>query len=461
MITKTIADKSVLTVLLMAAIAVGVGVLANVIPAPVFLAIFLGLIGIFTALHFIDIFLLFALLARSSLDALREIQIVPGTLSINPASALSIVIVIVGILFVLVKKSSLRVNRIDRAFLIFLAVSTLGVLNAIYNFGASGNESVKEWVRLFSLFLLYFLIKNIVRTHNQINTFINAIFLSLVIPLAVGYYQLVTRAESTMARIGFHRIYGTAVHSNHFALYLSFFIIFVLILFLKERKAKYVLYSLVLGIPFFATLSLNGLVMIGISVTILGIVKYRKFMIAGFVILIIIVLSVSPLQQRFAKLRDTDIREEIETGNITTSFSWRIYWWGLYIKKIQEKPVQGFGLHMSEQVNPLDRPLEVVRAPHNDFLRVLIELGFIGLIAYLYFYYTIGRWIWLTYKKINDEKYKTLALGLFAIFIAFVAGSFVGNFITSTIFQYYFWSALGLLAALKTMSENDEENTTT
>jgi len=435
-----------------------VAIMANIVPSMLFLAIVIGLIGLILALHFIEIFLLVALFARSSLDALRDVRIIPGALYVNPASALSIAIVLVGIIFLLVKKSSLRVNKIDKAFLIFIGVSALGVINAFHHFGVSGNESIKEWVRLLSLFLLYFLIKNIVKTSKQISTFINVIFLSLVIPLTVGYYQLFTRAESTMARIGFHRIYGTAVHSNHFALYLSFFLIFVLILFLMERKKKYLYYSLILGIPFFATLSLNGLVMIGISVFIIGIIKYRKFMLPGLLILIIIILAVPPLQQRLAKLRETNIREEIETGNITTSFSWRIYWWSLYVKKIQERPVQGFGLHMSEQVNPQERQFDVVRAPHNDFLRVLIEMGIIGLLVYLYFYYTIGMWIWRTYKKTSPEKYKNLALALFAIFIAFVAGSFVGNFITSTIFQYYFWSALGLLAAYNGLPKNNEEN---
>jgi len=447
-------------IFLVVIIALGVGTLANLIPATFFLLIFLGLIGIIIALHFIEIFLLFALLARSSLDALREVKIILGDLYVNPASALSIFIVFIGILYVLVKKGPLRVNRIDRAFLIFLGVSTLGVANAFHNFGASGSISIKEWVRLFSLFLLYFLIKNIVKTEGQIKIFINMMFLSMVIPLGVGYYQLITRAESTLARIGFHRIYGTAVHSNHFALYLSFFLIFVLVFFLKERKRKYVLYALIISVPFFATLSLNGLIMLGISVLTLGVIKFKKFMIASFVILILIILSVSPLQHRLTKLKETNIREEIETGEITTSFSWRIYWWGLYINKIKEKPVQGYGLHASELVNPQEQLNRIVRAPHNDFLRVLIELGFIGLFAYLYLYYSIGIWIWRSYKKIDDKKYKILALGLFAIFIAFIIGSFVGNFITSTIFQYYFWTALGLLAASKKIPEANEKNTT-
>ena len=442
-------------------ISLGVGTLANFIPATFFLAIFLGLIGIFIALHFIETFLLLALFARSSLDAMREVKIILGDLYVNPASVLSIVIVLIGILFVLVKKGSLRVNRIDKAFLIFLSVSTLGVFNAFQNFGISGSIAIKEWVRLLSLFILYFLIKNIAKTEGQIKAFINVMFLSMVIPLGVGYYQLITRAESTLARIGFHRIYGTAVHSNHYALYLSFFLIFVLVLFLKERKRKYVFYSLIIGIPFIATLSLNGLIMLSISVFVIGMIKYKKFMIASFVILTIIILSVSPLQQRLSKLMDINLKEEIRTGEFSTSFSWRIYWWGLYIKKIKEKPAFGYGLHTSELVNPQEDKSRIIWAPHNDFLRVLIELGIIGLLAYLYFYYVIGRWIWKSYKKIEDEKYKNLTLGLFAIFIALIAGSFVGNFITSTIFQYYFWTALGLLAAFKTIPEENEENKST
>lgn len=445
-------------IFLVVIISLGVGTLANLIPATFFLAAFLGLIGIFIALHFIETFLLLALFARSSLDALREVKIILGDLYVNPASVLSIIIVLIGILFVLVKKGPLRVNRIDKAFLIFLAASTLGIFNAFYNFGASGSIAIKEWVRLFSLFILYFLIKNIAKTDRQIKTFINVMFLSMVIPLGVGYYQLVTRAESTLARIGFHRIYGTTVHSNHYALYLSFFLIFVLVLFLKERKRKYVYYSFIIGIPFIATLSLNGLIMLSISVIVLGMIKYKKFMIACFVILIIIILSVSPLQQRLSKLKDINLKEEIRTGEFSTSFSWRIYWWGLYIKKIKEKPAFGYGLHTSELVNPQEDENRIIWAPHNDFLRVLIELGIIGLAVYLYFYYVIGIWIWRSYKKIEDEKFKNLSLGLFAIFIAFIAGSFVGNFITSTIFQYYFWTALGLLAAFKKIPTSDEKN---
>jgi len=426
-----------------------VGVSVHLISPFLVLFLFLGIVGLFFALNYIEIFLLFAILIRSSLDALRDVlKIELGQFDINPASLLSIFIVLVGLLYFLVTKVSFRLNRVVTAYLIFLWVALIGVFNAFGHFGGAGSLALKEWIRLFSLFTLFLLIKNIIHTRQQIERIITIMFCSLAIPVSVAYYQLLTRSESTFSRMGAHRVYGTLVHPNPFALYLGFFLVITLLLFLAEKKMRYAALAVVLLIPFFATLSLTGIVMIVVSLMVVGMLKYRKHVVVGLIIISVIILSVAPLQERLSKLIDVNLKQEIETGEVSTSFSWRLYWWSLVWTKAKAKPVLGYGLHTAELVDPREGEGMTVFAPHNDFLRVTLELGFLGLMAYVYLLAAIGIWIWRCYKQIEDDRNKNFALGILTIYIAFITGSFASNFLTATVFQYYLWSSLGVLSVM-------------
>jgi len=426
-----------------------IGISASLIPIHFIAFILLGILGLFFAMHFIEYFLLTLILIRSSLDGIKNINISIGSANINPAGFLGIIIVLIGILYFFIKKEAIQTNKITRVFSFFIVFSLLGVLNSFLNFGLAGIIAIEEWIRLFSLFMLFLLIQNVVKSEEQIDKFLKIMFLSLPIPLIAGYLQIIIKPEATYFRTGMQRIYGTCIHPNHYALYLGLFLIIAITFYLEEKNKNYGLLIPIILIPFIATFSLTGLLMLGIAITVLGLTKFKKLIVLSLPIILILSLTIPSIQQRLIKLLNMDIVKEIQSGETTTSLSWRVYWWSHYVDEVKAKPFLGYGLHMAELIDPKENKGGIIYAPHNDLLRTSVEMGFIGLLVYIFFYAAVGIWIWQSYQKLEKKKYKSLALALFSIYIALISGSLVANFLTSTVFQYYFWSSIGLLSVIR------------
>ena len=127
-----------------------------------------------------------------------------------------------------------------------------------------------------------------------------------------------------------------------------------------------------------------------------------------------------------------------------------IWNWSLFVKEWKNKPILGYGL---DTTGDLISPLK--NEAHNDYLRFLVETGLIGLALYLIFLYILGFELWKLYIRArSDIDFSYLALVTFSIYVAWIVGSFADNYITATVFQYYFWGLIGTL-----MSRKDEDKT--
>jgi len=435
-----------------------IGISASLIPIHFIAFILLGILGLFFAMHFIEYFLLTLILIRSSLDGIKNINISIGSANINPAGFLGIIIVLIGILYFFIKKEAIQTNKITRVFSFFIVFSLLGVLNSFLNFGLAGIIAIEEWIRLFSLFMLFLLIQNVVKSEKQIDKFLKIMFLSLPIPLIAGYLQIIIKPEATYFRTGMQRIFGTCIHPNHYALYLGLFLVIAIAFYFEQKNIHYGLLIPIILIPFIATFSLTGLIMLGIAITVLGLIRFKKVLAFSLPIIIILTLTIPPIQQRLLKLTNMDIVQEIKSGETSTSFSWRVYWWSNYLDEVKAKPFFGYGLHMTKLLDPRENKGGIIYAPHNDYLSVSVEMGLIGLLVHIFFYAIIGIWIWRSYKRLKKKKYKSFAVALFSIYIALISGSLVGNFITATVFQYYFWSSIGLLSVIRRLEDDNPDS---
>ena len=68
--------------------------------------------------------------------------------------------------------------------------------------------------------------------------------------------------------------------------------------------------------------------------------------------------------------------------DLNTSVGWRLYFWEQILERIWDRPWFGFGAGSSVMLGV--ELFGVEAAPHNGYLRVLYETGFVGLAAFLY-----------------------------------------------------------------------------
>ena len=90
--------------------------------------------------------------------------------------------------------------------------------------------------------------------------------------------------------------------------------------------------------------------------------------------------------------------------------------------------------------------------PHNDFLRSYVELGAIGLFAYLALLGSIGWQIHLATRRTLAAKGRpglprSLAIGYLGVFAAYAVGSITSNLMTQLILLWYVF-AVGVAASL-------------
>ncbi|MEW6417129.1 MAG: O-antigen ligase family protein [Nitrospirota bacterium] len=81
-----------------------------------------------------------------------------------------------------------------------------------------------------------------------------------------------------------------------------------------------------------------------------------------------------------------------------------------------------------------------VTTPHNQFLNVLVYWGIPGFLLLLFFYYKILKQVNIIRKTTNNEYLKTLSIGLFCSYIAYIINSLFHNngAFTGDPFHWYF-----------------------
>ena len=360
-------------------------------------------------LNIIPTIVIIFLIARSSLDIFTDIAVYVGPLKINIVSTLSLLMIILAAVYYFIVrvgfKKDFYFDKVSKAFLVWIITLLPWVLLSLVNYETNGVVSVREWVRLFSVIVVYLMVFNFSRT-TRYEKIINLLFLSLIIPLGVGFYQVILGKGKVIAEI--LRIPGSFVHPNPFAFYL---VIFIGLTFWKFRFSKnkmpWFLLLLIESWMLITTFSLSGVVMLGVLTVILITgekTKYRLVLICFLVGFVLAFLFTKTGQIRIASLGQTrKINEILETRRVYSSLDWRILNWHLLLSQWVKTPWVGYGLHTSIFINPMKLSAGLGAGPHNDYLRFLVELGIIGFSLFLIFLFVIIRETLQFYKQASEE----------------------------------------------------------
>ena len=395
-----------------------------------FIAIIMGLLSL-SPINIVVVYLFFRPIVQPY--AYHKYTIINGV----PLTAIFPVILIISAFlnsFVKEKYSLIYIRLIPLYLIIFF--STLSFYNT-----PGLAISIGGVLKLLTAIAIYMLVFNSIQTENDIRKILWIYVLCTIIPMSFGYYQYLTatgHAWKSQYYAG-KRIDSFLGEWNAYGEFLCIGIAAILALLnMKLKKKWHHLLKLFLGsmiISLVLSLNRGSWVSLGIGIITATIVYWRRISIvkitAGIVLIMIMFGGI--IFERFSELKQTN-----SVGMSKNTLENRIEGWKNLIPLIVNHPIAGNGLDASLIITK--NSIGPSFAPHNDYLRMALELGIPA--AILYFIFLFGQ-VWFALGRFRQKEYWQINFSLMILSVYFLIISVLQNIFTN---QVVFPMFMGLLA---------------
>lgn len=420
--------------------------------------IFLVSIIIWTLLLLILISIEKALLAlifiRPSIDIIGYFSI-PDYQFINLGSSIAIITIILSLIYIYKNRSIISKSKVTLTKILVILLSIYLILSLTGGLIAIG---LQETIRVLSFIILYFVGWVYVYKQNRFLDLIKLIIYSSIIPLTFAYIEYFS-GSGLYTNPGFeNRIAATFGHPNVLAYY-SVIILALIWTYLESKKNNIIemekiifrligiFYIIVLVITFTRGAWL-GLILFVILIS-LAQYPIRTLKTSSIIIIsaIIIVFSynflASPDILDLPSLNKIPIINRVTglfNSDPSDSVIWRLNMWNDAYNKALESPIIGFGTGSSETIIEQTRgtfrgSLEV----HNDYIKIFLEQGVIGLIIYIVLILNILFNLYYRYLRDKDVYILTIAALMTIIYIV----SIWDNLLRGTVLMWILFLLLG------------------
>ena len=424
------------------------GVVSIVLP-PLAIVLLAALVGVWLAVS-VDVaaLVLPLLIIRSAADSIMDLfTLFSGTpLEMNLAGALNSFTLGLGLAYAL--RRWLIADRAGRGHII-LGIPGAGWYTAWLLIGLAGVavslaplETLKEWVRLASGLALFVLARPLAANPARRPALVWVIFLASLAPLALEFYQLTTGtgyfftglADTAYA----YRAQGTFGHPAILASFLLVVTALAGALWLTPAPtpaAHGAIRQPARPFAFFMlALAASGLLMtlaraqwLGLWAVVIVLLAFRQPRWLWLAIVLpLLLLALPPVRQR------------LTSADAQDSVAWRWELWQVGLSLIDLTRVIGRGLSTFPIYVEQILPPRYVAPPHNDYLKVLIETGPLGALAWAGWQL---RWLGAAARRAATNPY---ALALASVVVGGLVVSLTDNFVQYTSVQWYVW----VLAAL-------------
>lgn len=328
-----------------------------------------------------------------------------------------------------------------KAYGLFIFLCLLGLF-----FSQDPVFGIRRLVRYSAYFIIYFLSANVLDTQKKARRMLFFLFLSALMPLGLGFYQAVTSSGIITAG-GFNRIFATLTYPNAYAFYLMIMLVFASGAYLGSRPTAPRLVLLLYAALLFASLILTftrgawfGLIAAWITLVVFVL---RRSGLKNFPALLFLFGVLSLLAAVFAPWIAQ--KSVYLAGASMGSLGWRSTLWLTYFNQFLLHPLRGSGLGSSSAI--AKKELGFIIAPHNDYLKILVESGIFAFFAFVSFLFSVFKFgVKKFVSTSRDESFIAAALAAAALGISFV---FLGdNLLDYDASFSYFWFFLGTVYSL-------------
>jgi O-antigen ligase len=419
----------------------------SILPAIAFLAA-LGLFTFFLVKPFECMLVL--LFARPLLGPTRSIEVFIGPMKINLLGGYSIAVIILGSLFLLLNKNTQKLpGGVAGAFACFLSLCVVS-LSYTMNF----SNAVGDIFRYLSAFVFLTLMFELVDSKERYLLVLKIIILSAIIPICFGLYQFITKTGLFIdTTAGESRVRSFFLLPNPFAQYLVLIIIACAyaVKLPYRTKQKIMICTIALAAVYSLYLTWTKTSWIGFGA---ALVLYALFDKRRFIYLPLIAIGLLALIL-FTSVGGHLIGESLEKKQYgMSSWQWRNLTWKALFNGFLQKPVLGWGLGSSMDLLMLIR--RDPHVPHNDYIRLLVELGVFGFTAFFTFMFIVAT-KFLRFFTVPDDflrQSNRMSLTLIAVWLVHMYGDNTLNDVTTLMYIFTILGATMKLNVLYVASRN-------
>lgn len=284
--------------------------------------------------------------------------------------------------------------------LIILVIAVLSTVTSI-NVAAS----IEGTIKILSGFLAFGMAYNSVKSTKQADSIIASVVLCSVLPMLFGYFQVLTGDFSQIHVASVQRVNSVFGVGNAYGIFLSITICAAFILVLNPRmdkRTKFLVLGLLASMVVSQVLALNRGTWLALTcAVIVSLFPYRKkvkvrwFVIGGAIVAIVFS---GVIIKRFT---ETTYRYD---GQVKDTLAGRVETWQSIIPQILERPLLGHGPGTTEESD--DEKEDTRLAPHNDYIRLAMDLGVFGSAVYLYFLVSLPLFYMRTRTVLRGELWR-------------------------------------------------------
>lgn len=423
-------------------------VLSSFFGFPILVPAGIGVLAFFLILFAGDakLFLLFLIPFRMVLDFFGDTLSfrIADHLELSLSQAIGLAICAVGIVFFFRRGVFLKSMR---ALMPFVVLLVWGALSLLVSMNIS--ETLRDILRIFDIFALASMAFILTESQRDTKRILISILISALIPLAFGWWQLLSGHGYPEEFVRIERIYGTFGHPNVFGMFLFSIVVSSLIFFrLFAETARERVFALCIAIASLLTM-LPTLARVAWVITFFffstfAIFRFRKLILPIISISFLTILLVNPVRDRIY---------EAVTPSADSSVLWRVNIWGdAYAQTLSGgRVIFGSGLNtFSTLIGALHSESFGSAEAHNDFVKFFAEGGVIGLSVYLFW---LGWFFFHLFRIYRSSESSMTCRGfsfLMLLFLAsLVAASFSDAVFKSTPIQWVFWILVGTILGLE------------
>ncbi len=355
--------------------------------------------------------------------------------AVQPQYIMYIRLIILCISIIWVVKAFIKGSCTHIATPLDIPIPVVFILSLINFFTSASPHSTEQSIFLFLYYVvLYFLVVQQLKTARRI---IGLAFIIVLIGSGeslFGIFQYLQGAETILGvptpNIG--TVNATYMSHNHFAGFLILIIPIAFGLFIgaSNLEKKFFLFLLIglMGTAFVLTLSRGGFLSFFLAsgvflicfllkkqfssqkgTTLLWKLALLLLLLAGFITIYITWIGISPIAHR-------SLSETFFPTEETLEREIRLPLWKNALALVKESPILGSGLGTFQYVFRRYRPPKIPQNKqayhaHNDYLELLIEMGFLGLCVVLWAFFRFLRYMLHGYFQHDDSVLTPLALG--------------------------------------------------
>ncbi len=298
-------------------------------------------------------------------------------------------------------------TRIDLPILIF----TIFIIISIF-FSVDYRHSLHAFKGYWLIpILLFYIIVNFAVNKKIITYIIWAVILSSLAPIILGLFEYFTGA------IRIKSLFGAP---TEFGQYLDYILplMFAMVLWSEAKISKILLSFIFVGALFCLvfTYTRASWISVLIAMFLLCFIKNKKVILIPIVLVsLLLIFSSHGVKDRVISMTDKE------------HYLNRIYLFESAIDQIKKKPLTGYGwgyknfykLYPSF-ISPELKSIGWTQMyhAHNYPLQIAFETGILGLIVFLWMWITIIILTWKNFTRLNEPFLKSIAIGIFAVFIA-------------------------------------------